>query len=73
MARKRRDGGDTFVFVKDRGEDKVRCRSCSSVMYVKDWWFHKCQEQVTEEEGLQSQATLTSNLSKKEVDDGSNE
>ena len=73
MARGSKKGGATWVPVMDRGEAKVRCLSCSSVVYVKDWWFHICQEQATEEEGLQSQATLTLNLSKKEVDGGSNE
>ena len=73
MPRGSKKGGATWVPVMDRGEAKVRCLSCSSVVYIKDWWFHICQVQATEEEGLQSQATLTSSLSLKDVDDGSSE
>jgi hypothetical protein len=62
MARKNKHGGVTWVAVKDRDDNKVRCRACSSVMFVSEWWKHKCQDIV--EEDATSQTSSTKNLLK---------
>jgi uncharacterized C2H2 Zn-finger protein len=36
--------GASFVWVKDRGEMKLRCKACGKVVAVKDWFKHKCMD-----------------------------
>jgi len=50
MPRGSKKGGATWVPVMDRGDAKVRCLSCSLVVYPKDWWFHVCDSAGTSEQ-----------------------
>jgi len=52
MPRGSKKGGATWVPVMDRGDAKVRCLSCSLVVYPKDWWFHVCDSADTSEQSL---------------------
>jgi hypothetical protein len=61
MPRGSKKGGATWVPVVDRGEHKVRCLSCSLVVYPKDWWFHVCDSAATKEESskpLEGQSSM---------------
>jgi hypothetical protein len=57
MARKNKHGGATWVAVKERDDNKVRCRACSSVMFISQWWKHKCLDTVVDDAPLQSGLT----------------
>lgn len=67
MARGSRKGGVTWVAVWDRGDAKVRCLSCSLVMYPKDWWFHTCTGATSEEsnKSLQGQSSTQEDMEPK--------
>ena len=57
MPRGSKKGGATWVPVMDRGDAKVRCLSCSSVVYPKDWWFHVCPTGDTKEQSSSQSTT----------------
>jgi len=73
MGRRDRSGGTTWALVGEVHEGKVRCRSCSSIVFITKWWSHSCQLEDTLVDDASSQKNLTNNQSNLDKEDGESE
>ena len=71
--RRDKSGGATWALVGDKHEGKVRCRSCSAIVFASKWWSHSCQLEDTLVDDVLSPKNSTNNQSNLDREDGESE